>query len=375
MGPFKLYWVETPSPEENCFAAARSKRAAAKYEEDGTGFDVHDCEATLIRELDDEWVRRYCELKSNNEKITPFYVQPEDVHELGISWRVVEGDDVFFYGNQRFLQQGALNYFASLGKRREIVVIRSVTDLLMALDRTSKQKDWIFRGHSSAFWKLTAGAHRLSAEGSTSSQLVENERWLLEEFKRRARIFLPTPPTSDWEWLVFAQHFGLPTRLLDWSENPLVALFFAVRDKNETATDGMIYAYHHGVKAVDLTSTIDPFTLVQIELVRPPHLDQRVLVQQSIFTAEPPLHKKGGRDESDLRYWYVSVRHKANIRNELARLGIAESSLFPGLESLALQIRDEFQTIKARLGGAASKATTRVRGKPSKTDESTETKS
>lgn len=373
MRPLKLYWVETPSPEENCFVAARSKRAAAKYEEDGTGFDVHDCEATLIRGLDDEWVRRYCELKSSSDKITPFYVQPEDVHELGISWRVIEGDDVFVYGEQRFHQQGALNYIASLGKRREIVVIRSVTDLLTALERTSKQKEWIFRGHSSVFWKLTAGAHRLSAEGSNSSQLVENERWLLEEFKRRARIFLPTPPASDWEWLVFAQHFGLPTRLLDWSENPLVALFFAVRDKNETVTDGIIYAYHHGAKAVDLASTTDPFTLDQIELVRPPHLDQRVLVQRSIFTAEPPLYDKGGRDESDLKYWYVSVRHKADIRNELAKLGIAESSLFPGLESLALQIRDEFQVMKIRASGTESRTKKHIKAERSDPGKSTET--
>ena len=52
--------------------------------------------------------------------------------------------------------------------------------------------------------------------------------------------------------------------------------------------------------------------------------------------------KRGGREESDLKYWYVSVHHKTDIRNDLARLGISESSLFPGLASLASQIREEF---------------------------------
>jgi hypothetical protein len=365
MRSFKLYWVETPSAEENCFVAARSKRAAERFEEGGTGFNPNDCEATLITELDDKWVSRYRAKDGPGEPIAPFYVQPEDVHELGIAWRIVEGDEVFVYGDQAFLKQGDLNYFASLGKRREIVVIRSVADLLEAIKKVSGQKDWIFRGHSSAFWNLKASAHRLSAKAASSAEVaIEGERWLLDEFKRRARTFLPLPPSSDWEWLVLAQHFGLPTRLLDWTENPLVALFFAVRDRNEIVNDGIIYAYHHGVKAIDLSSTNDPFTLDQVELVRPPHLDQRVIVQQSIFTAEPPLYERGGREESDLRYWYVSVRHKTNIRNDLAKLGISESSLFPGLASVALQVTEEFMLSSADTVRSEKKRTRKPRQNP-----------
>jgi hypothetical protein len=144
--PFKLYWIETPSPDENCFVAARSKRAAERYEEDGTGFDENDCEATLLRELEDKWVSDYRGVERVEELASPFYVQSEDVRQLGIEWRVVEGDDVFVYGGQQYVQQGSMNYFASLGGPPEIVVIRSVSDLLEAVKQTSKKSDWIFRG-------------------------------------------------------------------------------------------------------------------------------------------------------------------------------------------------------------------------------------
>jgi hypothetical protein len=315
---------------------------------------------------------QYCDTQDAT-KVTPFYIQPEDVHELGIAWRIVEGDEVFVYGENHFVKQGTLNYFASLVKRRDIVVIRSVADLLEAIRKASTQRDWIFRGHSSAFWSLKAGVHRFSdTTTSDSEQLVGRERWFLDEFKRRARAFLPSPPTSDWEWLVLSQHFGLPTRLLDWTENPLVSLFFAVRDQHETANDGMIYAYHHGAKAIDLSSTSDPFTLDQIELVRPPHLDQRVIVQQSVFTAEPPLYDRGGSEDSDLRYWYVSVRHKASIRTDLAKLGISESSMFPGLPSLASQIKEEFLLSRPKANGGRKRWTDVIKKKDEESIEPTE---
>jgi FRG domain-containing protein len=194
--------------------------------------------------------------------------------------------------------------------------------------------------------------------GTNSDELIQKERRLLDEFKRRARIFLPSPPSSDWEWLVLAQHFGLPTRLLDWTENPLVALYFAVGDQQQMANDGMIYAYRHGIDPIDIQSTSDPFTLEQIEWIRPPHLDQRVIVQQSVFTAEPLLYDKGGRDESDLRYWHVSVRHKSAMRRELARLGISESSMFPGLATLAAQIKEEFLLGQGEVPSKASRRAT-----------------
>ena len=341
-GSFKLYWVETPSPEENCFVAARSKRDAAKYEEDGTGFDPGDCNALLLRPISPDWVAKYyAKEASPNYVAGPFYVQPEDVHELEVKWNVVEGDDVFAYNGHQYVRQGSLNYIASLRDDPKNIVIRSVADLLEVIARDAPG-DWIFRGHGSCRWNLKAGAHRLTEDSDANPEaILAFERELLSEFKRRARIFLQSPPSSDWEWMVLAQHFGLPTRILDWTENPLVALYFSVFPRAELFDDGMLYAYRHGSKEIDIESASDPFAIRQIELIRPPHLDQRVIAQRSVFTAEPRDFAKEGREKSELRYWHVSVNHKKDLRLELIKPGISESSLFPGLASLAAEIKTD----------------------------------
>ena len=76
----------------------------------------------------------------------------------------------------------------------------------------------------------------------TSSSVEKFEKSVFDMFKREARSMLDTSPIDDWEWLSLAQHHLVPTRFMDWSQNPLVALYFAV--VGNPKVDGAFFALH-----------------------------------------------------------------------------------------------------------------------------------
>ena len=80
-----------------------------------------------------------------------------------------------------------------------------------------------FRGQSKKLWNLAPTLYR----GWIN---IEREREILRDFKLKAGNFLEKEPTSDLEWLFVMQHYGMPTRLLDWTESHLLALYFAVNE-------------------------------------------------------------------------------------------------------------------------------------------------
>ncbi len=110
-------------------------------------------------------------------------------------------------------------------------------DELYALTQRYRRA-WVFGGVANAAFELVPKIGRIAIPQPARKTKLD-ERRLFSAFVRKATPYLSSEPASDWEWLAVAQHHGLPTRLLDWTQNPLVAAFFACSQYEDS--DAAIY--------------------------------------------------------------------------------------------------------------------------------------
>ena len=198
----------------------------------------------------------------------------------------------------------------------------------------------IFRGVRDREYELTPKVARIKDfkyPGHWS--LEQKEKDLLRIFKERAIPYLKFIPDNEWDWLSIAQHFRLPTRLLDWSRNPLVAAYFAVEKDNNK--DSAIYAltYHHYLDIDSVKDIKDPFQYDLFAKFIPPHITNRITVQEGVFTIRKnptkPLHSSGGLR---IDKFIIQNNFKRELKKILYHYGIHKASLFPDLESIAKHI-------------------------------------
>lgn len=219
-----------------------------------------------------------------------------------------------------------------------------------------------FRGHADVDWPLLPGAQRPGYKD------VSEHRYR-HDFYLRAQPFLNETtvlPTSDWDWYFLMQHYGVPTRLLDWTESALVALYFAVQpdpqdrpgcvwvinprtvNKKLAKLGNFVPIYSDKCVTPYLSSLWDerrrtmPAAPVAID---PPLNSPRLAAQRGKFTVHGrstlSLETRPALKNNLLRI-DIPAQAKGRIVRQLMSAGMTESVLFPGLAGLSREIRDAY---------------------------------
>lgn len=197
---------------------------------------------------------------------------------------------------------------------------------------------WVFRGVASETYDCTPSIGRYRTYGA------DHERELLEVFKREARAHVTGPVLSDWDWLTLAQHHGVPTRLLDWTRNPLIACYFAVASHPFQDT-AVIYAVPmEGRQIMPPGHTSSPFEITDVVFVLPSALAPRITTQKGIFSAHPNPSSAWMPDSLRDNSFTISASMRSAFRRRLFQFGVDPAFIYPNLDGLGQSLRWQYES-------------------------------
>ena len=292
-----------------------------------------------------------------------------------------------------------------MAAEKNVVIVEGLQEFLQAIEpgiatkdkpkffETNSDEIFWYRGQSDMTWHLEPTLYRKVRQagepGNFWERLQEAEKKTYEEFEVRNYHFLNRPPQGKYLWLSLMQHYNLATRLLDWSEQAIPALFFAVSDyykqvspvkdclpcvwvlkPNQLARHSIRYFNSHRIKKYPANTTGSMISLIKVheDLLRAklcdsiplpvlaPHTNDRIHAQSGVFTIFPiekryPEKMWGKKEE----YYYLETLPDANeflfqliildpkrVSNQLKQLGFKLSMFFPEIPNVSSEIEEKF---------------------------------
>ena len=246
--------------------------------------------------------------------------------------------------------------------RKPLKTVSSIADLLKNLKKDAadyKGQIW-FRGQSVLNWKLQPTFLRKDKNIT--------EFTLITKFRQNASLLIQKAPSNYFDWLFQMQHHGVPTRLLDWTESALTALYFAVEDDKNIGKDAALWILlptelnKNANIYSDENFYIPSFDDIVLKNYNPEIFHQekntkllpvaaiasrnnsRMQAQLGVFTIshrdKTPIEEIG--DKKHIWRYKIPKAKKKAIKSELALLGITKFQVFPELTSIGEIINKEF---------------------------------
>ncbi len=222
-------------------------------------------------------------------------------------------------------------------------------------------REWLYRGQSDSTWELKSSLFRVFQKNIELRSLNKSrkivlkkelyEKEIIDSFKRSAHLYLDAMPDKniDFDWLSLMQHYGAPTRLLDFSFSPWVALFFAISEIKENASIFCIkykeiskidaeYYKDVNVKYDNIMKETRDIKNTILLPYEPVFTNNRLMAQQGAFLIPNTLNYshqeilENYQNDDFVIKITINKNHAMSILESLAKMNITFMSVYPGLE-------------------------------------------
>ena len=237
----------------------------------------------------------------------------------------------------------------------------------------------IGKGRSEPLWYRGIGklTHTLSPSLFRHKFILDNkglaslEKDLINRFKERALPYINNASDNNWYWTFLMQHYGMPTRLLDWSENPFVSMYFALYSSPDDADCAVwtlkpdewnrtvlnFQGYSGGILSTSSEQVKNLSPPAEIEncpdfslAIYGAHNSPRIVAQRGVFvifgqkklSMEDYHDKRQDFSDKVLCRLVIKKSDKRKMMEELTRHGFTESMVFPDLDGLSREIKRQF---------------------------------